>query len=263
MNIGMGCPYECSYCFLQGYQNIGGIVLPYNIDDYLREDKISLLGNDGGFFNYKRIGSGEFTDSLVFDHISNFSPKIVEFFRAKKEIYFEFKTKSINISNLLSVGGAENVVVAWSLNSFKMKKENEFKTPSILERLNAAKAVAEAGFSVAFHFDPLIFYPDWRAGYKETVDALFDIVPNGAIKWISLGALRMAAELKKVIENRFPRNKIMDAELLLDSDYKLKYSADTRIEMFDFMLKLLGQKTQKTQIYLCMENKLIHKSVKK
>ncbi|MDR2772991.1 MAG: hypothetical protein LBB93_05945, partial [Elusimicrobiota bacterium] len=37
MNIGMGCPYECSYCFLQGYQNIGGIVLPYNIDDYLRE----------------------------------------------------------------------------------------------------------------------------------------------------------------------------------------------------------------------------------
>ncbi|MDR3112946.1 MAG: hypothetical protein LBU09_01040, partial [Endomicrobium sp.] len=60
MNLGMGCPYECSYCFLQAYQNIEGIVLPCNVGDYLQDDKI--IASTRGFFNYKRIGSGEFTD---------------------------------------------------------------------------------------------------------------------------------------------------------------------------------------------------------
>jgi spore photoproduct lyase len=98
MNLGMGCIYDCSYCFLQGYQNIPGIVIPYNIDDYLQDEKIGRSAQ--GFFKYKRIGSGEFTDSLVFDHITNFSTSIINYFKNKKDIFFEFKTKSSNIQNL-------------------------------------------------------------------------------------------------------------------------------------------------------------------
>ncbi|MDR1952683.1 MAG: hypothetical protein LBQ37_04140 [Elusimicrobiota bacterium] len=257
MNIGMGCLYECAYCFLQGYQNISGIVIPCNIDDYLTDEKILSLQNVKTFFNYKRIGSGEFTDSLVFDNITGFSKEIVEFFKNKKEIYFEFKTKSVNIENLIEAGGTKNIVCAWSLNSIQMQKENEFKTPSILERLNAAKKIVEAGFSVAFHFDPIIFYENWRGGYKEVVDMLFDIIPQESIKWISLGSLRMPAELKKTIENRFPENKIMDEEFLLGKDYKLRYADNIRIEMFDYMNKIIKSKKSKAIVYLCMEDKSI------
>jgi spore photoproduct lyase len=129
MNLGMGCIYDCSYCFLQGYQNVTGIIIPYNIEDYLKDDKI--VSSTQGFFNYKRIGSGEFTDSLVFDHITNFSTYIINYFRNKKDIYFEFKTKSSNIQNLLNAGGQKNIVIAWSVNSNEITKNNEFKTASL------------------------------------------------------------------------------------------------------------------------------------
>ncbi|MCL1901505.1 MAG: hypothetical protein FWG57_01785 [Endomicrobia bacterium] len=257
MNLGMGCPYECSYCFLQGYQNVPGIIFPSNIDDYLREEKI--VPNAKGFFNYKRIGSGEFTDSLVFDDITEFSAPIVDFFKNRPDIFFEFKTKSVNINNLLNAGGAENIVAAWSVNSLKIQKENEFKTPGIKQRLDAAKKCAQVGFSTAFHFDPMIPYAGWKKGYKETVDMIFDTVPHNSIKWISLGALRMPAQLKTVIENRFPENKILDGELLLGKDYKLRYDADMRAEIYKFINEAVKSKKSKAVVYLCMEESSVWK----
>jgi spore photoproduct lyase len=259
MNLGMGCIYECSYCFLQGYQNVQGIVVPYNIDDYLVDNKI--VASTKGFFNYKRIGSGEFTDSLIFDDITNFSQKIVEYFKPNKDIYFEFKTKSTNIHNLLFCGGAGNIVVAWSVNTKKITDENEFKTPSIQERLLAAKKCALAGFSTAFHFDPVIYYDNWKQDYKDTIDMIFDIVPNTSIKWISIGTLRMPCIQKTVIENRFPQTDILNGELLLGKDFKLRYDDNLRIEIYKHLSKYIKSKKSKTIIYLCMEDNNIWKAV--
>lgn len=257
MNLGMGCAYECSYCFLQAYQNIPGIVIPCNISDYLSDEKIISFSK--GFFNYKRIGSGEFTDSLIFDHITAFSIPITDFFKSRKEIFFEFKTKSLNIENLLSIGGTNNIVAAWSVNSLKMQKETEFKTPSIQERLNAAKKCALAGFSTAFHFDPVIFYEKWKEGYKETVDMIFDTVPNESIKWISIGTLRMPAIQKTVMEKRFPENEILNTELLLGQDYKLRYDEDLRIEIYRYLNSIISDKKSKAITYLCMEDTAVWK----
>lgn len=252
MNLGMGCPYECSYCFLQAYQNIPGIVLPYNISDYLSDEKIGSFSK--GFFNSKRIGSGEFTDSLVFDHITGFSLPVTDYFKRRNDIFFEFKTKSLNIENLLAAGGAENIVAAWSVNSLKMSEETEFKTPSVEERLQAAKKCTLAGFSTAFHFDPVIFYEGWKDGYKETVDMIFDTVPNDSIKWISIGTLRMPAAQKPVMEKRFPENEILNGELLLGQDYKLRYDETLRVEMYRHLNSEIKAKRSKAVTYLCMED---------
>ena len=256
MNLGMGCVYDCAYCFLQGYQNVGGIVLPCNIDDYLKEEK--LVSQVSEIFDYKRIGSGEFTDSLVFDHITEFSKDIIAFFKKCDKVTFEFKTKSVNIKNLLEAGGKKNIVAAWSVNSKQMQKETEFKTPSIEARLSAARECAKVGFSTAFHFDPIIFHEGWREGYKETVDMIFDTVPAESIKWISLGTLRMPAAQKQIMENRFPDNKILNGELLLGEDYKLRYDKKTRAEIYKFISALIRSKKSSAIVYLCMEDEEMH-----
>lgn len=252
MNLGMGCPYECSYCFLQGYQNIPGILIPYNIEDYLDDEKI--VSSARGFFNYKRIGSGEFTDSLVFDKITDFSKQIISFFKKRKNISFEFKTKSLEIKNLLQEGGQSNIVAAWSVNSLQIQKENEFKTPAISARLFSAKECALAGFSTAFHFDPIIHYENWKNGYKEAVDMIFDTVPNESIKWISLGTLRMPAAQKQIMENRFENLDLLNGELLLGQDYKLRYHKDLRIEIYKYINNLIKSKKSNAIVYLCMED---------
>lgn len=259
LNIGYGCLYECSYCFLQGYQNVAGIILPCNLPDFLNREKIKPVDNK--IFFLPRVGSGEFTDSLIFDDITLFSNDIVKFFKENKDISFEFKTKSTNIDNLLKLGGSSNIVVSWSVNAEQMIKENEHCTPSLQERLKAAQKCVKAGYSVGFHFDPVILYDDWKQGYKKTIENIFDFIDGKYIKWISIGSLRMVATLKKVIENRFPQNKILDEELLLSYDNKLRYEDNERVKIYKYIIDCIKKRNKNVVIYLCMEKNEIWKQI--
>ena len=252
LNIGYGCLYECSYCFLQGYQNVAGIILPCNLIDFLNREKINPVNNK--MFFLPRIGSGEFTDSLIFDDITLFSCDIVKFFKDNKNISFEFKTKSVNINNLLKIGGQENIVVSWSVNTKKMIQENEHCTPQLEERLKAAQKCVKAGYSVGFHFDPVILYSNWKQEYKQTIEEIFDFIDIKYIKWISIGSLRMVSSLKKIIENRFVDNKILDEELLLSCDNKLRYEENTRVKIYKYLVEEIKKKNKNVIVYLCMEN---------
>ncbi len=257
LNIGFGCLYECEYCFLQGYQNVAGIIFPCNLPDFLTREKIKPVDNK--IFFLPRVGSGEFTDSLIFDDVTHFSDDIVKFFKENRDISFEFKTKSTNIENLLKLGGAENIVVSWSVNAKKIIEENEHCTPHLEERLKAAQECIKAGYSVGFHFDPVILYDGWQNGYKETIEMIFDFIDAKYIKWISIGSLRMAASLKKVIEVRFPDNKIMDEEFLLSHDGKLRYEETERTKIYKYLVDLIKQKSPSVTVYLCMEKQSVSK----
>ncbi|MFC1501709.1 radical SAM protein [Elusimicrobiota bacterium] len=255
INLGFGCPYECSYCFLQGYQNFPGIIFPANVEDFFKNFKIHTLKSF--IFPYARIGSGEFTDSLVFDNITNFSTRIIDFMSGYQDIYFEFKTKSKNIENFLDAKPQKNIVVSWSLNPQKIISENEFCTTSLEERLISASECAKLGYGVGFHFDPIIHYSSWENDYKNVVNQIFSKIPDKSIKWISLGTLRMPAELKKVIESRFPDNELLDAELLLGKDHKLRYHEAVRTDIYKKMNSWIKEQSKKPIVYLCMETKEI------
>lgn len=246
VNLGFGCPFECSYCFLQNYTNAPGIVFPANINDFF--EAFQKYVHQG-----MRVGSGETADSLAFDHLTGFSSLLVDFFRNNPQSLFEFKTKSDNISGLLSVQSASNIVVGWSLNPQTVINSEEFYTASLLRRLESARDCAKAGYRIALHFDPIFYFPDWQNEYALLVEAVFRYVPKDSIAWISLGTLRMTARHKKMIENRFPGNKILDAELATAVDGKIRYFDFVRLRIYAHMLELLRQKVNKVPIYLCME----------
>ncbi|MCL2888352.1 MAG: hypothetical protein FWF35_03510 [Elusimicrobia bacterium] len=251
INLGFGCAYECAYCFLQQYQNAHAVTLPANLDDFLaRVDGADL---NKGPFERARLGSGEFTDSLLFDHITNYSSEIIKFFRVRPYIDFEFKTKSVNVANILAAKPCKNIVVGWSVNAPRIIAGEEYLTPPLEERLRAAAQVAARGFGVAFHFDPVIIYDGWEKDYKETVEQIATVVSADAVRWLSVGTLRFNRELKKVIEARHRETTILNEELLLGFDGKLRYSDARRKEVYDFMLPLLKKYFPKTRVYLCME----------
>ena len=252
VNLGFGCRFECEYCFLQGYQNLHAVLLPANVDEFLA--KIAAGTFRKGPFDRPRIGSGEFTDSLVFDDITHYSAQLVPFFRARPHLQFEFKTKSTCTAGLLAAGGAENVVVSWSVNSARIIGQAEHFTPPLSARLAAACEVAKAGYRIGFHFDPVVIYDGYQADYARTVREMADTLPADKIAWISVGTLRFGRELKKRIENRFPENTILDGEFLLDFDGKMRYGAAQRREVYAFLVPLLRRTFPKTRVYLCMEN---------
>lgn len=245
-NFGTGCGFECVYCYLQDYLKKPGILIPGNLEDYFTK-----------FAEYPqnvRIGSGEVSDSLIFDHITGYSPRIVNFFRQYPKTQFEFKTKSTNIDGLLSVEGAGNVLVAWSVNPARVVKSMEFYTASLDERLEAAKKVVAHGYRVCFHFDPIIFYDNWKEEYTDVVRRIFDVIPAEKIGWISLGLLRMTPNLKKAIENRFPKTTMLDGELMTGYDQKIRYSHQQRTDMYTHMMRTIRSYSDKVVVYLCMED---------
>jgi spore photoproduct lyase len=248
MNMGMGCPYECSYCFLQSYVNSPGIIIPANIDDFFKQFKQYLDHN-------MRLGTGELTDSLVYDPITEYSPIIIEFFRNYPNSVFEFKTKSTNIQLILSTPPADNIIISWSLNPQKIIDENEFYTASLHDRLSAAKECVKSGYKVGFHFDPIIYYPGWEDNYRDVVNRIFELIDPKSIAWISLGTLRMTLKQKTIIENRFPSNTILDRDLIPGYDEKLRYPARMRIEIYKKMLAWINKYSSRVPIYLCMEDK--------
>ena len=251
-NLGFGCPFECSYCFLQNYTNAPGIVLPANLEDF--------FDAFGMYAQHVRVGSGETTDSLVYDDLSGFSPRIVEFFRGFPQSIFEFKTKSDNINGLLGVKASSNIVAGWSANPQHIIDREEHFTASLAERLDAARRCAAHGYRTAFHFDPVIYEPGWEESYAAVVADIFKAVPAESIAWISVGTLRMTPAQKKTIENRFPENTILDAELLTAEDGKLRYAHKVRLDIYRKMVSWIKDRAHpSTQVYLCMETASIGK----
>ncbi len=251
-NLGFGCPFECSYCFLQNYTNAPGVVIPANLEDFFEAFAL--------YPQHVRVGSGETADSLAYDDLTGFSPRIVEFFRDFPDSIFEFKTKSDHVNGLLGVKAASNIVVGWSVNPQSVIDTEEHFTASLAERLLAASRCAGHGYKIAFHFDPVIYAPGWEKPYAEVVESIFKAVPASSIAWISVGTLRMTTMQKKTIENRFPENTILDAELLTAEDGKLRYAHKVRLDIYRKMMSWIQEKAHSsTQVYLCMETASIWK----
>jgi len=205
-----------------------------------------------------RVGTGEFGDSLALDHITEYSKALVPFFKGTNHL-LELKTKSANVENLLYLDHGGRTVVSWSLNPERISSKEEAGAAALDERFMAAKKCAEAGYKVAFHFDPIIFYDGWEKDYMETVNRVFDSFKE--VSWISLGALRFHKSLKPIIEERFPESDYLYAEMVTGSDGKMRYYAQLRVDMFKKMFQWIRKRNQAAAVYLCMEEPDVWKSV--
>lgn len=256
-NLGFGCPYDCSYCYLQQYSNSPGIIIPENLGDFFKRfDEFEK--------NLKkpiRIGTGEFSDSLALDHITGYSKQLISYF-SKKRSFFELKTKSNKIKNILESKPSPNIVISWSLNPEKIIISQEKGVASLKERLAAAKKIQKAGFKIGFHLDPIIHFCGWQDSYQDLITKIYmQLEPPFA--WISLGTLRCNRKLKSITEQRFPKSNIFYGELFLGKDKKLRYPEFIRIKVYSKIFQSIRSRDPKTPVYLCMENREVWKEVSK
>ena len=253
LNVGFGCAIDCTYCYLQSYTNFPALVLPANIEDYYSH----ILELDRKSSSKIRIGTGEFTDSLFLDKYTSYSKYLIPFFKNTKNIVFELKTKVKDIDTLLENEPHDNVVVSWSINTREMSEKYEKGASSISDRVQAAYLTAKRGFNIGFHFDPIIFYPNWEKEYEKIIKELFsypEIVKK--TKWISLGTLRYTPGLKQISERRFDNNLCFyEGEFYLDVDQKLRYKREIRVDIYNKMARWIKGYVPKCWVYLCMEPK--------
>ncbi len=262
INLDLNCPLDCSYCILQLYLSNPLLTVHVNTEDLWTQLEAFLLSQKG---RPLRIGTGELGDSLALDPITGRSPELISFFRKYPSAQLELKTKSTHIRNLLDTDPAENIVIAWSLNAADIARTDERGAPPVLARLEAAQAVVQKGYRVAFHFDPLIRHPDWKEGYADCISALLRKIPASRIAWISLGALRFPPALQGIIRARHPDSRILYEEFIRGLDGKVRYFKPLRLEMFRFAADRIKKSGGGIiPVYLCMESgEVWRKSIKK
>ena len=255
------CHFECTYCILQDYLKNNPVMTIYaNVDEILAEVKTQALSNPETLF---RIGTGELSDSLALDSITQFSRDLIPFAASLDNVILELKTKSNQVQNLLDLNHKRKTVIAWSINPPDYAKEEELKCASIEERLNAARLVSDHGYPIAFHLDPLLAFPDWKTQYTGLVELLKKKFLGPEIAWFSLGSLRYTPHLQKIIPERFPKSRLLTGELFPTDDGKIRYFREIREELYHFVKNLLDEAFGDVPSYLCMETEKVWKRVMK
>jgi len=251
LHVGTNCPLDCSYCILQTYFNQPYLRLFINLEEHLKAIARRIDDRPDKVF---RIGTGEFTDSLALDPIMRWSDILLPFFSKRKNAVLELKTKTDHIQGLLKSKVRERIIVSWSLNSPAVAVKDEKGAAALKKRLKAAKKCQSEGFSLGFHFDPLIYHPDWKDGYLETLELLDRFIDPKGIIWISMGCFRYMPQLKTIIRKRHPGTHILDGEFVPALDGKMRYFKPIRMEMYSFMAEMINRWHRDPGLYLCMES---------
>jgi spore photoproduct lyase len=251
LQVTLNCPMDCTYCVLQGYVNIPAITVFVNVEDLLEEIEARWAEHPAKVW---RLGTGEFGDSLALDGLIGLNEFLIPRFAGQGQAILEIKSKWPQFEHLLSMGPNPQVIFGWSLNPPGIIAGEENFAATLEMRLKAAARAVAAGFRVAFHFDPLIYFPGWEEAYQRTVERLGTAVPAQAIAWISLGGLRLLPPLRQLMLQRFPRSRIAAQEMVLAPDGKLRYFKSLRVEMYARMREWLTQATPEALLYLCMES---------
>lgn len=250
INYASNCHMECSYCYLQTHLNFPHLVVYANYLDLLKELETRFGSHPKTPF---RVGTGELADSLALDSLTRYSVPLVEFFSRCDNAILEFKTKSDCVENLMGLEHGGRTVVSWSLNPRPVQRSEEHRTASIERRLRAAERCVLEGYRVGFHLDHMIHYSGWERDYEDLVDEIFRRVPSQSVSWISLGSLRLSAELKSFMRSRFPRSGLPLGELVPVPDGKLRYFWPIRVQMYRSAVQWVRARSAKTPVYLCME----------
>ncbi|SFM74275.1 SPL family radical SAM protein [Thermodesulforhabdus norvegica] len=256
LHFGENCSVGCTYCILQAYLNRPTMTIFGNVRDMLCEVAEVLSANPDLLF---RIGTGEFTDSLLLDPWTGLSEFLVPFFAGKENAVLELKTKTDHYSRLLDLNHNGHTIVSWSLNAPSISVNEESRAASLEDRLRAARSCAERGYFLAFHFDPLFYFPGWEKEYAEVVQMIGDMVPVERVVYVSLGGFRYMPELKDAILLKRPSWKLISGEFVPSPDGKRRYFRDIRIKLYHFMASQLRKLDPSLCIYLCMESGFVWK----
>ncbi len=254
LHIGSFCTMDCAYCILQSYFHPP--VLTYFINRTDLSKEIDRMFSDR---QIRRIGTGEFTDSMIWELWTEMSNYLVPKFSDQSYTVLELKTKTTAVAALEDLQHNRKTIVSWSLNTPGIISSEERQTATLEARLKAAARCESWGYPLGFHFDPMVIYEGCEVEYRSVVEQVFSHVSPENVAWISLGTFRFIPSLKFIIQSRFPDSKIVYGEFVHGLDGKMRYFRPLRVELYRRMVSWIRSLAPDVLIYFCMEDEQIWK----
>jgi len=247
------CGFDCSYCSIQSFYNQNKITFDKNFAQKL--DKLELDPNQ----TY-HIGTGQSSDSLMWGNREGVLDALFGFAKKYPNVILEFKTKSNNIKYFLENEVPKNIIVTWSLNTKTIIDNEEHLTASLSERINSARALADKGVLVGFHFHPIVVYKNYLVEYKEIYDTLLQTFTPDEVVLISMGTLTFIKPVMKKLRSRGMKTKILQMPFE-EIAGKQSYPIEVKKEMFKHCYDSFKPWHNKVYFYMCMEDHSLWKEV--
>ncbi len=248
VNFAQGCTLGCTYCILSHYFQGATPVLFTNREKLFHELELFLKEKKG----FHRFGTGEFTDSLLFEDIYPLYDDLIPYISSRCNAVLEIKTKTDRIENLLRTRERNNIIIGWSLNTDFIADREERGVPRIDRRINAACKIQEVGYKLSFHFDPIVWHSGWEEGYGSTIERLFHRIDPENVVYISMGTLRFIPTMKLEMDRQGAC--YTGGEFIRGLDGKMRYFRPIRTLMYRKVLTFLRKYISEDIVYLCMES---------
>ncbi|MDD5373941.1 MAG: hypothetical protein PHO62_11015 [Sulfurimonas sp.] len=239
------CGFDCSYCSIQSFYNQNTITF-----DSSFATKLKNLNLDKN--RTYHIGTGQSSDSLLWGNKEGILDALFEFADTNPNVILEFKTKSDNISYFLQNDVPKNILCTWSLNTPTIIKNEEHLTASLDKRIKSARALADKGVKVGFHFHPIVEYENYLSEYKEIYNRLIKEFKSNEVALVSFGTLTFIKPVIKQLREREFRSKITQMPFV-DASGKSSYPHATKVEMFKNAYDSFAAWHRDVFFYLCME----------
>jgi spore photoproduct lyase len=254
-----GCPFDCQYCFLQGYFDHGAPVLFVNQEDLLGElaDHLQSQAPKGPTV----YQMGELSDALALECRSGFAAAAIPLFRQFPAARLELRTKCINIESQLPNSPPENVTISWTLTPWETWQHYELRTPSPLLRLQSARACQEKGYRVGIRLDPALVTPAWESGYAQLVQQIYEHLRPEGIESFVIGGFRYSPILGNRIRDRFPSSSLLLPEFVRCEDGKYRYFRPLRVSLYREIVRQIRGHNPEARIHLCMETDQVRNDV--
>lgn len=256
-----GCPFDCQYCFLQGYFDHGAPVLFVNQEDLFDELADHLKRNiHRGPTVYH---TGELSDALALESWSGFAAAAIPLFRDFPAARLELRTKCADVEDLLPDGPPQNITVSWTLTPWEAWQRYEHSTPNPLLRLQSARACQEKGYPVGIRLDPALLVPEWKREYAKLIKEIYEHLRpgEGGIESFVIGGFRYSPALGSRIQERFPSNALLLPEFVRCKDGKHRYFRPLRVSLYREIVRQIRRHDPRTPIHLCMETDQVRRDV--
>jgi len=247
------CGFDCSYCSIQSFYNQNQI----GIDKDFKQKLQNLELDKDKIYH---IGTGQSSDSLLWGNRDGILDALFEFAKKYPNVILEFKTKSNNIKYLLENDVPKNIICTWSLNTQTIIDNEEHLTASLDERINSARALADKGVLVGFHFHPIVVYKNYLDEYKKIYDRLLDQFSSNEVVLISMGTLTFIKPVIKKLRERELKTKILQMPFETING-KQSYTIEQKKEMFKHCYDSFRPWYGKVYFYMCMEAHSLWKDV--
>ena len=244
---GFGCPFNCSYCYLQGTSYGDKHPRHRLLVDILRATDMMFEHHKG---HPHLFNSGELSESMMF-------PKIMEGILDRFEEQDKHKVliltkagipKNKHWFKFLLDKKYEQVIISFSVNSMEASYKWEKDSASPFERLQAGKLLSEMGYEIRIRYDPIFPIENWKVEYTNIVDITYSKLGLNPER-ITLGTPR---GLRNTL--RFAKDRSWTKWFVKDeTGWGKKLPDETRLEIYRFMRDKIREYDSKVPIGICKE----------